>query len=62
MENLTLCSPRLSSGGDPDQPVLVKSILPEDIPENHVLIQVDRFGFSVNNITYQALGEAPHFR
>lgn len=62
MENLTLCSPRLSTGGDPNAPVLVQNILPSEIPPDHVLIHVDRFGFSANNVTYQALGEAPHFR
>ncbi|KAF8068953.1 hypothetical protein FPV67DRAFT_1561706 [Lyophyllum atratum] len=61
-ENLTLCVPRLSSGQDPHQPVLSKSQKPTQYPPNHVLIKVDRFGFSANNITYQALGEHPHFR
>ncbi|EKM57956.1 uncharacterized protein PHACADRAFT_139428 [Phanerochaete carnosa HHB-10118-sp] len=62
MENLTLCVSRPSSGQDPHKPVLVKSQLLAKLPENHVLIKIDRFGFSANNITYQALGEAPHFR
>ncbi|KAH9478709.1 hypothetical protein JR316_0009169 [Psilocybe cubensis] len=60
--NITLSSPRLSSGQDPDNPSLVASHIPNDIPTNHVLIKVDRFGFSANNVTYQALGEHPHFR
>ncbi|KAG8790460.1 hypothetical protein FRC17_008909, partial [Serendipita sp. 399] len=32
------------------------------IPPNHVLLKVDRFGFSANNVTYGMLGEEPHFR
>ncbi|KAH7926170.1 hypothetical protein BV22DRAFT_1111900 [Leucogyrophana mollusca] len=63
--NVTLCHPRPSSGQCPNQAVVVRSpglFLAKDIPPNHVLIEVDRFGFSANNVTYQALGEAPHFR
>ncbi|KAF9555438.1 hypothetical protein CPC08DRAFT_642870 [Agrocybe pediades] len=61
-ENVTFASPRLSSGLDPNKPVLVTSAKPIHCPANHVLIKVDRFGFSANNVTYQALGEHPHFR
>ena len=60
--NISFCSPRPSSGGDPNTPVLVVSPITLECPPNHVLIKVDRFGFSANNITYQALGEHPHFR
>jgi len=60
--NISLCSPRPSSGQDLNTTVLVISSKPLDCPINHVLIKVDRFGFSANNITYQALGEHPHFR
>ncbi|KNZ78671.1 hypothetical protein J132_10776 [Termitomyces sp. J132] len=60
-DNLTLCVPRASSGQDPHRPTLVKSPKPT-CPTNHVILQIDRFGFSTNNITYQALGEHPHFR
>lgn len=62
MENLTLCVPRPSSSQDPHHPVLARTRLPLGLPQNHVLIEVERFGFSANNVTYQALGEAPHFR
>jgi hypothetical protein len=62
MDNLTLCVPRPSSALNPHKPVLVSSRLPAELPANHVVIEVDRFGFSANNVTYQALGEAPHFR
>lgn len=62
MENLTLCVPRASSKKNPHKPVLVRSELPDILEENYVLIKVDKFGFSANNVTYQALGEAPHFR
>lgn len=62
MQNLTLCVARPSSGEDPNVPRLVLSATPQILPDNHILIEVDRFGFSANNITYQALGEAPHFR
>ncbi|THU84260.1 hypothetical protein K435DRAFT_971258 [Dendrothele bispora CBS 962.96] len=56
-QNLTLCFARGSS-----QPIIATSTKPTHIPENHILICVDRFGLSANNITYQALGEHPHFR
>ncbi|KAK7441043.1 hypothetical protein VKT23_016827 [Stygiomarasmius scandens] len=56
-QNLTLCFARGSS-----HPIIATSSKPNHIPENHILICVDRFGFSANNITYQALGEHPHFR
>jgi len=61
-DNITLASPRPSSGLDLNSPVLVTSAKPLYCPENHVIIKVDRFGFSANNVTYQALGEHPHFR
>jgi hypothetical protein len=60
--NLTICHPRLSSGQDSNTAVLAKSFVPAVLPANHVLIKVDRFGYSANNVTYQALGEVPHFR
>ena len=60
--NISLCSPRTSSGQNPSTPILVVSAKPLGCPPNHVLIKIDRFGFSANNITYQALGEHPHFR
>lgn len=55
--NWTLCFPRGSS-----TPILVESPRPADVPAYHVLLKVDRFGFSANNITYQALGEHPSLR
>lgn len=60
--NLTICHPRLSSGKDSNIAVVVNSLVPTVLPVNHVLIKVDRFGYSANNVTYQALGEIPHFR
>lgn len=63
LQNVSLCVPRASSGLDPTQPVIaVSPHSPHEIPPNHVVIRVDRFGFSANNVTYQALGEAPNFR
>ncbi|KAF8636936.1 hypothetical protein AX17_003187 [Amanita inopinata Kibby_2008] len=61
-ENTVLCVPRASSGLQCDKLVLSKQPLPVSCPPNHVLIKVDRFGFSTNNITYQTLAEHPHFR
>ena len=65
-ENVTLCAPRKSvNQNDPNDAVLVTSVAPNavvDCPQNHVLIRVEKFGFSTNNITYQALGEHPNFR
>ena len=60
--NLTLCHPRISSGQNPNEPVIVRTPKPTHLLPNHILIKVGRFGFSANNVTYQALGEAPHFR
>ena len=60
--NITLSSPRPSSGQDPNAPIIAVSSKPIDCPPNHVIVRVDRFGFSANNVTYQALGEHPHFR
>ncbi|KAG7085752.1 hypothetical protein E1B28_003295 [Marasmius oreades] len=56
-DNWTLCFPRGSS-----TPVLVKSPKPAYVPAYHILLRMDRFGFSANNITYQALGEHPSLR
>ncbi|KAG6828346.1 hypothetical protein H0H92_008285 [Tricholoma furcatifolium] len=42
-DNLTLCVPRLSSGQDPNHPILVKSPKPTQCPPNHVLLKVDRY-------------------
>ncbi|KAF5310656.1 hypothetical protein D9619_007951 [Psilocybe cf. subviscida] len=60
--NATLCSPRQSSKLDPSTPALAFSVKPTSCPTDHIVIKVDRFGFSANNITYQALGEHPHLR
>ncbi|KAF9653648.1 hypothetical protein BDM02DRAFT_3086927 [Thelephora ganbajun] len=61
--NLTLAVPRLSSLPQPEvSSVLVSHQNLAQLPPNHVLIRVDRFGFTANNISYQALGEVPHFR
>ncbi|PFH50592.1 hypothetical protein AMATHDRAFT_144700 [Amanita thiersii Skay4041] len=63
LENAVLCVPRPSVAIASNKPVIVKqSLPPSTIHPNHVLIKVDRFGFSTNNLTYQALGEHPHFR
>ncbi|KAF8137562.1 hypothetical protein EV363DRAFT_1318335 [Boletus edulis] len=59
--NLTICHPRPSSGQGSNT-VVAESLVPTDLPANHVLIKIDRFGYSANNVTYQALGEVPHFR
>ncbi|CAL1699764.1 unnamed protein product [Somion occarium] len=59
--NVSLCVARPSSGQDPHVPVIVRSPKPT-LPKDHILVKVDRFGFSANNVTYQALGEAPHFK
>ena len=66
VENVTLCLPRPSAAKSKEiqrDPIVVRTTLDvSNIPENHIVIQVDKFGFSANNITYQALGEHPHFR
>ncbi|KAJ7490727.1 hypothetical protein FB451DRAFT_1079496 [Mycena latifolia] len=62
--NLSLCFQRPSAHlKSRDKAVIAASSIPTtSLPPNHVLIKVDRFGFSANNITYQALGEQSHFR
>ena len=60
--NMTLVLPRPSSGRNTRIPKVLRTPKPTEIPENHVLLRVDRFGFSANNVTYQSLGEHPHFR
>ncbi|KAJ7738327.1 hypothetical protein B0H16DRAFT_1424839 [Mycena metata] len=61
--NLSLCFQRPSARLiSPDKAVIAASELPAQLPPNTIVIKVDRFGFSANNITYQALGEEPHFR
>lgn len=73
-QNLTLCVPRRSSlpasAGPAEHlanPTVVSSHVQDVgvggvIPPNHVLLRVERFGFSANNVTYGLLGEDPHFR
>ncbi|KAL0068332.1 hypothetical protein AAF712_004719 [Marasmius tenuissimus] len=56
-DNWTLCFPRSSSNA-----MVVKSPKPSLVPAYHVLLKMDRFGFSANNVTYQALGEHPSLR
>jgi hypothetical protein len=46
--NFTLCVPRPSSGQNPEKSIIVRSSKPNDIPPYHILINVDRFGFSAN--------------
>ncbi|KIJ62131.1 hypothetical protein HYDPIDRAFT_169288 [Hydnomerulius pinastri MD-312] len=62
LANVTLCHPRPSSGQDTSQAILVNSQVPRNLSANCVVVRVDRFGYSANNVTYQALGEIPHFR
>jgi hypothetical protein len=47
-DNLIFCVPRLSSGLNPNQPIVIRNPKPKHLPPNHVLIKVDRFGFSAN--------------
>lgn len=58
--NSTLCVPR---GGSKKlaKAVIVDSVI-ETVPPQNVLIRVDKFGWSANNITYGVLGEDSHFR
>ncbi|TFK23688.1 hypothetical protein FA15DRAFT_757079 [Coprinopsis marcescibilis] len=62
VRNATLCSPRPSAATLGETMIVETTLDLAAIPINHVAIKVDRFGFSANNITYQALGEHPHFR
>jgi hypothetical protein len=71
---LTLCVPRRSSlaasagpAGHLAHPTVVSSHVQDIgvgglIAPNHVLLRVERFGFSANNVTYGLLGEESHFR
>ncbi|KAK0203646.1 hypothetical protein DFS33DRAFT_1461240 [Desarmillaria ectypa] len=60
--NITLCVPRPSFGQSSHVALVISRPKPANIPNNHVLLRVDRFGFSTNNATYQALREHPHYR
>ncbi|KIK71508.1 hypothetical protein GYMLUDRAFT_66712 [Collybiopsis luxurians FD-317 M1] len=64
--NLTLCSPRPSVASSKSRPksVLVSSSVPSQgkLERGNIVLKVDKFGWSANNVTYQALGEHPHFR
>jgi len=61
--NLTLVVPRLSGFPQPEvSSALVSHPNPVQLLPNHVLIRIDRFGFTANNVSYQTLGEVPHFR
>ncbi|KAF8215236.1 hypothetical protein K438DRAFT_1562324 [Mycena galopus ATCC 62051] len=61
--NLSLCFQRPAVRTvSRDAAVIAATSIPSHLPPNHILIRIDRFGFSANNITYQALGEQPHFR
>ncbi|CAK5283402.1 unnamed protein product [Mycena citricolor] len=60
--NLTLCVRRPSAAAKSPAIVVGRSSLPSTLPTNHIVIKVETFGFSANNVTYQALGEQPHFR
>ncbi|KAF7327411.1 hypothetical protein MKEN_00318900 [Mycena kentingensis (nom. inval.)] len=64
MQNVSLCVRRPSAQGQNDQhAVLVETPAQFDnLLPNHILIKVERFGFSTNNLTYEALGEQAHFR
>jgi hypothetical protein len=69
LQNATLCVPRPSIAANSktglnltDSVVVRSTVDPGRLPESHVVIRVDRFGFSANNVSYQALGEHPHFR
>lgn len=73
-QTLTLCIPRHStlppSAGPAEhlsRPTVVSSHVQDVgvggvIPPNHILLRVERFGFSANNVTYGLLGEEPYFR
>ncbi|KAJ7312985.1 hypothetical protein DFH08DRAFT_896371 [Mycena albidolilacea] len=61
--NFSLCFQRPSAPEvSRDKAVIAAVAIPRHLPPNSILIKVDRFGFSANNITYQALGEQSHFR
>ncbi|KAJ6544640.1 hypothetical protein DFH09DRAFT_990478 [Mycena vulgaris] len=61
--DLSLCFQRPSAHlASREKTVIAASSIPTQLPPNHVLIKVERFGFSANNVTYQALGEQSHFR
>ncbi|KAJ7635112.1 hypothetical protein FB45DRAFT_790640, partial [Roridomyces roridus] len=62
LTNLSLCLPRPSSKTPHAPPAIATSTIETQLPPNHIVVKVDRFGFSANNVTYQALGEQPHFR
>ncbi|KAJ3969193.1 hypothetical protein EV361DRAFT_804297 [Lentinula raphanica] len=67
--NSTLCFPRPSFSSSLEvssvaRTSLLESSIPdaEQLQRHCILLKVDKFGWSANNVTYQALGEHPHFR
>ncbi|KAF7312096.1 hypothetical protein MIND_00221900 [Mycena indigotica] len=60
--NLSFCVRRPSALDSTAEHAIVVSHPIQALPPNHVLLKVERFGFSANNITYEALGEHSHFR
>jgi hypothetical protein len=61
-ENLTLCVRRDGLDNLRKPPLLVKSPLPQELPSDHILVKIDKFGFSANNVTYGVLGDNEYFR
>ncbi|KAJ4470876.1 hypothetical protein J3R30DRAFT_1132585 [Lentinula aciculospora] len=64
--NTILCFPRTSSSSpsSSSRSILVTNSIPtsEELQRGYILLQVDKLGWSTNNVTYQALGEHSHFR
>ncbi|KAJ3859543.1 hypothetical protein EV359DRAFT_86282 [Lentinula novae-zelandiae] len=66
--NTTLCFPRNLSSSAPSssssKSLIVSSVIPtsKELQKGSILLKIDKFGWSANNVTYQALGEHPHFR
>ncbi|KDQ16757.1 hypothetical protein BOTBODRAFT_106597 [Botryobasidium botryosum FD-172 SS1] len=60
-KNVALVVPR--GGADKlSAPVIARWDVPAQLPPNHILLRVEKFGFSSNNVTYGALGESSHFK
>ncbi|KAF8319458.1 hypothetical protein DL93DRAFT_2053669 [Clavulina sp. PMI_390] len=62
LRNTTLCVKRGGASALSDAVVVQSQLDVAQLKENQVILQVDKFGFSANNVTYGLLGEHPHFR
>jgi Protein of unknown function (DUF2855) len=60
--NVQLCVRRGGSQGLAIPTLVESPIDPHELSPGQILLRVEKFGFSANNITYGVLGDDPYFR